>query len=280
MYEHIAYEVADPVAVITLDRPERLNAFTNRTLTELRDAVERAGADTSVVGTVITGAGRGFCAGLDVEALATTAASGSSSRPEPAAGELPGLFSYFLVQDKPIVAAVNGVVAGGGLVLAAMADVRFASTEARFTAVFSKRGLIAEHGTSWILPRLVGPGRALDLLWTSRMVEAAEAERIGLVEYLCEPEELVDRAVGYVADLAHSVSPASIRDTKHLVYGHLGLGFADALVEADALTWASLDRPDLAEGVAAMLERRPPRFPRLGDEPAQPDDQPDPGDRR
>jgi enoyl-CoA hydratase/carnithine racemase len=270
MYDHITYEVTDPVAVITLARPERLNAFTNRTLTELRDAVERASADPAIVGTVITGQGRGFCAGLDAEALADTATTGSAGYRRAAPGELPGLFSYFLVQEKPIIAAVNGVVAGGGLVLAAMADVRFASTEARFTAVFSKRGLVAEHGTSWILPRLLGPGRALDLLWTSRMVDAAEAERIGLVEYLCEPGELIDRAVGYVADLAATVSPASIRDTKQMVYRHLGLGYADALADADELTSASLDRPDLAEGVAAYTERRAPRFARIPAQPARP----------
>lgn len=265
MYEDIIYEVTDPVAVIRLNRPDRLNAFTYRTLAELRDAVEKAAADKAVVGIVITGEGRGFCAGLDAETLAETAAAGKSSNNRVAdTTEVPGLFTYFLAVDKPIVAAVNGVAAGGGFVLAALCDVRFASAEAAFTTVFSKRGLISEHGTSWILPRLLGPGRALDLLWTSRKIGGEEAARIGLVEYLVDHGDLLQSAKTYIEDLAANVSPASIRDTKHLVYNHLGLGYKPALREANELTEQSLSRVDVTEGVQSFVERRPPNFPRLG----------------
>jgi enoyl-CoA hydratase/carnithine racemase len=264
MYADIQYEVDDPVATVRLDRPEKLNAFTMPMLDELRHAVEAAVADPDVVGIVVTGNGRGFCSGLDAAALSRVTEVGSSARPLTGEREVPGLFTYFLEQPKPIIAAVNGVAAGGGFVMAAMCDLRFASTEASFTSVFTKRGLVAEHGTTWILPRLVGAGRALDLLWSSRRVDAAEAERIGLVEEVVDPDELLPRARSYVADLAASVSPAALADTKRLVYGHMGVGYPAALREADEVQYAALDRPDPAEGAAALLERRAPAFPRLG----------------
>lgn len=264
MFSDIEYEVHDPVAVIRLNRPERLNAFTDHTLAELRCAVEDAMADPAVFGTIITGNGRGFCSGLDSDSLTAASAAGSGGRAPVAPGELHGLFSYFYQQPKPIIAAVNGVAAGGGMIMTSMADLRFASTEARFTTVFSKRGLIAEHGTSWVLPRLLGPGRALDLLWSSRMVDAEEALRIGMVEFVHEPDELLGAARAYLVDLADNVSAAAVRDNKALVYRHLGLGYPEALAEADDATYAALDRADSTEGAAALAEKRSPRFPRLG----------------
>jgi enoyl-CoA hydratase/carnithine racemase len=270
-YKDIELEIADPVALLRLDRPQKLNAFTYATLAEIRAAVDAASADPRVVGIVITGNGRGFCAGLDAEVLAATAARGSGSRAQPpAAGddELPGLFSYFLRVPKPVIAAVNGVAAGGGFVLAAMCDVRFASTAASFTSVFTKRGLVAEHGTTWTIPRLVGVGRALDLLWTSRRIDAAEAARIGLVEYVVEPGELVAAASRYVAELAATVSPAALADTKRMVYAHLGQGYAEALPDADATAWRAIDRSDAREGAQALLEKRAARFARLGARPS------------
>jgi enoyl-CoA hydratase/carnithine racemase len=266
-YRDIELEVADPVALIRLARPDKLNAFTYPMLAEIRAAVDAAAADPRVVGIVITGKGRGFCAGLDSEALAATTARGSGSRQRPAKDELPGLFSYLLRVPKPVIAAVNGVAAGGGFVLVAMCDVRFASTAASFTSIFTKRGLVAEHGTTWTVPRLVGAGRALDLLWTSRRIDAAEAARIGLVEYLVEPAELVPAATRYVSELAATVSPAALADTRRMVYEHVGQGYAEALADADATTWRAVDRADAREGAAALLEKRAPKFPRLGAKP-------------
>jgi enoyl-CoA hydratase/carnithine racemase len=263
-YGDILYEVEGPVATVTLNRPEKLNAFTYDTLRELREAVTRAAEDPAVVGIVITGAGRGFCAGLDSSVLTESTGRGSSGRPDLVGDELPGLFTWLLRVDKPVIAAVNGVAAGGGLVLAALSDVRFASRQASFTTIFSKRGLIAEHGTSWILPRLLGPGRALDLLWTSRRIDAEEAYQIGLVEYLADAPDLLAAARRYVGQLAAEVSPASLRDTKQLVYRHLGIGYPDALRDADDYQWASLDRIDAKEGALALAEKRPARFGRLG----------------
>ena len=268
MADHVRYEVEDPIAIITLDRPEALNAFTYEMLADIRRSVEAATADPGVVGIIVTGAGRGFCAGLDASVLQSTTSAGSGTRPphDPATDGLPGLFSYLLEQPKPIVAAVNGVTAGGGFVLATMCDLRFASTDASFLSIFTKRGLIAEHGTTWTLPRLVGTGHALDLLWSSRRVEAEEAYRLGLVERLTAPEALLDTARAYLCELAEQVSPAAIADTKRLVYDHAGIDFRPALIQADAATWAAIDRPDAAEGAAALVERRPPHFARLGGE--------------
>ncbi|HET9689637.1 MAG TPA: enoyl-CoA hydratase-related protein [Acidimicrobiales bacterium] len=256
-------EIDDPVCTITLDRPETLNALTLPMLAELRRAVDAAVADRRVVGIVVTGSGRGFCSGLDASVLQATATAGSSTRP--VADGPPGMFTWLLRVPKPVIAAVNGVAAGGGFVLAAMADLRIASSAAQFTTVFSKRGLIAEHGTSWILPRLIGTGAALDLLWSSRRIDAAEAARLGLVQQVVEPDDLLAAARRYLVDLAGNVSPASLADTKRLVYEGYGVTYADALEEVDAVQYAALDRADAREGAAALIERRLPAFARLGD---------------
>jgi enoyl-CoA hydratase/carnithine racemase len=265
-YRDIEFEIEDPVALLRLNRPEKLNSFTYDTLAEIRDAVDTAVADTSVVSIVVTGKGRGFSAGLDSSTLAgITAEGGRQGRrdAEPDPDELPGLFSYFFAVPKPIIAAVNGVAAGGGLMLAGASDIRFASTAASFTTSFSRLGLVAEHGSSWVLPRLLGSGRALDLLWSSRRIDASEAYRIGLVDYLCEPEELLHSARAYIQKLATTSSPRAMADTKRLVYRHLGMGYAEAYREADEATWQAVARPDANEGARALLEKREPCFERL-----------------
>ena len=265
-FRDIELRIDDPVAVLKLNRPEKLNAFTYETLAEIRRAIDLAAADPGVVGIVITGAGRGFCAGLDAQTLAAVTSEGATRRrAEPKEDELPGLFSYFLEVPKPIIAAVNGVAAGGGVVMASMCDVRFASKDASFTTIFLKRGLVAEHGTTWILPRLMSPGRALDLLWTSDRIDGEMAHRVGLVEHLTEPAELVDRACDYVRRIAKSASPASVADTKRMVYRHAGMSYPEALREVDQVQWAAVARPDAAEGARALIERRDPKFKRLGE---------------
>ena len=148
--------------------------------------------------------------------------------------------------------------------LSALCDVRFASTEASFTTVFLKRGLIAEHGTSWLLPRMLGPGRALDLLWSSRRIGADEALSTGMVEYVVPAADLVARAQEYVRELSIAASPAAMAETKRMVYEHLGLGHVDALRDADAAQWRALDSDDSTEGARALIEKRNPQFPRLG----------------
>lgn len=266
--QDVIYQVDDPVAIIRLNRPDKLNAFTHHTLAELRRSVEDAANDSSVVGIVITGEGRGFCAGLDVADLEAThqapaQAAGAASQSAPS-DQVPGPFTYLMQLDKPVVAAVNGVAAGGGFVLACLCDIRFASTEARFTTVFSKRGLAPEFGVSWILPQLVGMGWAMDLMWTSRMVDAREALQLGLVQRIVEPDRLLDEACEYIRQLAASVSPAAIRDAKRLLYRHAGIGYEHAMRDADDTTRAVIGRADALEGARSFVERRAPEFERLG----------------
>ncbi len=263
--ENVVYEVDDSVAVIRLERPEKLNAFTFRMIAEIRAAADRAASDEHVVGLVVTGTGRAFSAGLDTGDLARST-SGTAEEAAPASSasdsELPALFSHLLRIPKPVIAAVNGVAAGGGFVLAMMCDLRFAAADASFTTAFSKRGLIAEHGTSWILPRLVGINRALDLLWSARRIDAAEALRIGFVDRIVPRETLVDDAKAYIRDLAANVSPRSLAVIKAQIYSHSSLALEPAIRDADRLMRAALTHPDATEGVKSFVERRPPRFER------------------
>ncbi|MBT4493782.1 MAG: enoyl-CoA hydratase [Gammaproteobacteria bacterium] len=265
-YSDIEYTVNGNAAIVTLNRPDKLNAFTYHTLKEIRSAVDESVANTDVVGIVITGNGRGFSAGLDSAVLAsvTSGETPSTSAANEATDDLPGIFSYLLEVPKPVVAAINGVAAGGGLILALMSDIRIASTKAAMTTVFLKRGLIAEHGSSWILPRLVGTGRALDLLWASDKIDAEEALRLGLVDRLVEPDQLVADAVAYIEKLAVTSAPAAIAETKRLVYGHLGKGYREALEEANVSQSEFVARDDAREGAMALLEKRAPEFRRLG----------------
>jgi len=257
----ILVEVDDPVATITLNRPETLNALTFSMLAAFREAVDAAARDPRVVGIVVTGAGRGFCSGLDASVLQQTATAGSSTRPR--TDDVPGMFTWLLSVPKPIIAAVNGVAAGGGFVLTVMCDLRIASTGGSFTSIFSRRGLIAEHGTTWSVPRLIGTGAALDLLWSSRKIDAAEAHRVGLIQQVTQPDDLLPAARRYVVDLAENVSPASLADTKRLVYEGYGVRYPDALDTIDGVQYAALDRVDAKEGAAALVEKRAPNFPRL-----------------
>jgi enoyl-CoA hydratase/carnithine racemase len=257
----IIVDITDPVATITLDRPDRLNAMTYTMFNALRGTMVELAEDPAVVGIVLTGAGRAFSAGLDTDALAAIAESGESRGGEPEPGRK-GLFSYLTEVPKPVIAAVNGVAAGGGYVLATMSDIRFAGPDARFTTVFSKRGLVSEHGVTWTTPRLVGQGRAMDLLWTSRMVDAEEAHRIGLVEFLVD--DPVKSAQDYVRMLAETVSPTAMADTKRMVWDHCGRNIDESLDDTALVVQAQFQRPDIAEGVNSFLEKRPPRFPRLG----------------
>jgi enoyl-CoA hydratase/carnithine racemase len=259
---NVVLEVKDSAAIVRLNRPEKMNAFTYRMIADIRSAVDRAAADENAVGIIITGTGRAFSAGLDTTDLARSA-SGSAQNDidnSTPTEDLPALFSYLLRIPKPVIAAVNGVAAGGGFVLAMMCDLRFAAESASFTTVFSKRGLIAEHGTSFLLPRLLGTSRALDLLWSSRRFDSAEALRIGFVDRIVANERVVDEACAYIRDLATNVSPRSLAVIKAQVYGHLSLSMEAAIRHSDKIMNEALSHPDATEGVASFVERRPPRF--------------------
>jgi enoyl-CoA hydratase/carnithine racemase len=259
----ILFETRGRVALIRLNRPQALNALTYRMLADIRRLVGEAEKDPEVTAIAFVGEGRGFCSGLDAEVLRQTTQAGESrptERAEAARADPPGMFSYLPLISKPVIAAVNGVAAGGGFVLGMMSDLRFGSDAASFTTVFSKRGLIAEHGTSWVLPRLVGPSRALDLLWSSRRVTADEALRIGLLDRVVPQDTLLEAVVAYVEDLAAQISPSAIAVMKSQVWRHLSEPMMPALADADRLTQAQLKHPDAYEGAMSLIERRAPSF--------------------
>ena len=259
----ILFETKGRVALIRLNRPQQLNALTYRMMADIRRLVGEAEKDPEVTAIAFVGEGRGFCSGLDAEVLRQTTAAGESrpaERAETTRVDPPGMFSYLPFVSKPVISAVNGVAAGGGFVLAMMSDLRFGSDAASFTTVFSKRGLIAEHGTSWVLPRLLGSSRALDLLWSSRRVNADEALRIGLLDRVVPADELLQAIVAYVDELAAQISPSAIAVMKSQVWRHLSEPLLPALADADRLTQAQLKHPDAYEGAMALIERRAPNF--------------------
>lgn len=274
MYRDINYDVREPVAIITMNRPDALNAFTSRMLAEIRHALAAAERDSHVVGIVLTGAGRGFCAGMDMNAL-NQMSSGTdeggddlselaASPGDPNMGEnFQTTYSYLLSVRKPLLAAINGACAGLGFAVAMLCDMRFVERSAKFSTAFSQRGLIAEHGISWILPRLIGPSRALDLLWSARKFDGVEAERLGLADRLVEDGASLDAALGYIEELAASAAPNSLMVMKQQVYRHLNMPLGEAMKETNTLMAESLSRPDFREGVRSFIEKRPPEFARL-----------------
>lgn len=246
-----------PLYWIVLNRPNRLNAwipamdvaFTAR----LREAV--ASPDARVI--IVTGAGRGFCAGGDMEELGDLV---SGDKRYAGVGDL---YSQILDVPKPVIAAINGGCAGSGFALALMCDLRFAAASAKLTAAFPRRGLPAEHGTSWILPRIVGHANALDILLSGRKITATEAERMGLVSATYDDAELLERVREYAMDMAVHCSPRSMAAIKRQALTDATRGFAEAQAEAEALTIESHSWPDATEGWKSFAERRPPAFPPL-----------------
>jgi enoyl-CoA hydratase/carnithine racemase len=273
MYEQILYELAEPAAVVTLNRPKQLNAWTDRMAAEVKHALAQAEEDERVVAIILTGSGRGFCSGADIHMLrGVSEGKGPEKAPEelaadpgdPSVGEsFRGVYTYLMSIRKPIIAAVNGPVAGMAVPIVCSCDIRFASEHASFMTAFSKRGLVAEWGSSWLLPRLIGPSRALDLLFSSRKVDAGEAERIGLVNRVVPHDNLLPFARSYVEDLAANCSPASMQIMKRQVYQHLTESLGHAEKESIRLMVESFQRPDFREGVMAFLEKRPPKFERV-----------------
>jgi enoyl-CoA hydratase/carnithine racemase len=250
-------EVTDGVCVLTLNRPERMNAWTHEMEARYFDLLAEAERDTETRVIVVTGAGRGFCPGFDMDALAAMS-SGEANGDAATAPARPQTFP--LTIGKPIVAAINGACAGIGLVQALMCDIRFAAAGAKFTTAFARRGLVAEHGSSWLLPRLIGPAAALDLLLSGRVFLAEEAERLGVVNRVLPREDVLDETLAYARDIAANCSPASMAAMKAQVYRDLERGLDESLEDANRLMLESFARPDFAEGVQSFVERREPSF--------------------
>jgi enoyl-CoA hydratase/carnithine racemase len=247
---------ADGVATLTLNRPHRHNAWNPALERRFYELLGQADHDDRVRAVVLTGAGRSFCPGVDSQRLDAVAGSAMdlTGRTSPA-------FTYAF--RKPLIAAVNGACAGIGLVQALMCDVRFAARGAKFATAFSRRGLAGEYGLTWLLPRMIGVERAMDLLLSGRTVDAGEARALGLVSRVTEPGEVLAAATAYARDLAANCSPASMALIKHQVLTDLDATYEEAMRRAYRAMAAMATGPDFREGIGSFLQKRPPMFPPL-----------------
>jgi len=266
------YQISDRVATITLNRPDKLNAWTGIMEQEVRAAIYAAEKDESVRVIILTGAGRGFCAGADMSLLGAIAQqglghagdhvlanSGNGHRPNVRA-DFQKKYSYFPSIQKPVIAAVNGPAVGLGFIISLYCDLRFASDSARFGTAFAKRGLIAEYGLAWLLPRLIGPANALDMLFSARMVDAGEALRMGLVNQVYPQHNFLESVTAYAKELANNVSPRSLRVIKEQVYNAMFQTLSEAFETSEGEMIKSLQCDDFKEGVAHFLEKRAAAF--------------------
>jgi enoyl-CoA hydratase/carnithine racemase len=267
------YQVAGRVATITLHRPDKLNAWTATMDQEVRAAMYQADADENVRVIILTGAGRGFCAGADMSLLSTISQEGLGARGQTnflrnaENGERANVrpdfqkkYSYFPSLTKPVIAAVNGPAVGLGFILTLYCDIRFASEGARFGTAFAKRGLIAEYGLAWMLPRLIGPASALDMLFSARMVDAQEALRMRLVNQVFPQDTFLDHVNAYAQELANNVSPRSLRVMKEQIYNAMFQSLSEAFESSEEAMLQSLQCEDFKEGVAHFLQKRAPVF--------------------
>jgi enoyl-CoA hydratase/carnithine racemase len=270
------YNVANRVATITLNRPDKLNAWTALMESEVRSHMEDAEQDDEVRVIVLTGAGRGFCAGADMSLLSAVAERGLDYRDLDDRGREPVLrdgamregvppdfqkkYSYFPAIGKPVIAAINGPVVGLGLVITLYCDLRLASDAARFSTIFARRGLIAEYGMAWMLPRIVGIANALDLLFSARTIDATEALRVGLVNRVFPQDTFLEKAQEYAHEVASTVSPRSLRIIKRQVYEAMSQPLAEAFDISVREMMACFRTEDFKEGVAHFVEKRPAAF--------------------
>ena len=257
------------IATIWLSRPKRMNAWTGRMHTEYRYLLSRAEQDRGVRGIVVTGRGKGFCVGGDSDALTGHIKKGGYDSGTSDEIEWPGygvsddfdaLFAYHYGLSKPIVAAINGPVAGVGLALACFVDIRFAAPGIKLTTAHGKLNLPAEYGLSWVLPRLVGLGRANDLLLTSRVFYSEEALSIGLVNQLFDSVNIVQQARGYLHEMVRAVSPNSIKQTRWQIYKDLHRDAASSVEDSERLLKEMMKEKDYQEGVQAFLDKRNPKW--------------------
>jgi enoyl-CoA hydratase/carnithine racemase len=268
-WKAVRYEAGDGVGVITLNRPHRSNAWTGRMAFEYRTAMQLAERDERVGVIVVTGAGRHFCVGADSRALDRFAETGEYESgvreplPEPGDPEHPAygtVFGFPLAVAKPVIAAVNGAAAGVGFVLACFADIRVGAAGAKWTPSASKLGLPAEHAISWILPRLIGYGRAAEWLFSSRTVLSEEAQAMGLLHAVHPPDEVLEATLAYARRLVDEAAPSSLRTTKRQVSWDLFRTLAESAGEAARLVEEMIGSDDYRQGVRALIEKRPPGF--------------------
>lgn len=270
-YREIQFEVSDHIATLTLNRPDKLNAWTARMELEYRDALADAEARDDVRVIILTGAGRGFCAGADMSLLSSVMSEefevGDLQRDgkEPGQGEdvredFRKPYSFLPAIRKPIIAAINGHAMGLGLVHALYCDIRFASETAKFGTAFVQRGLIAEHGIAWLLPRLIGLENSLDLLMSGRIIDAKEAQTLGMVGRVVPAEALMPTVREYAKHLATMCSPRALSIIKRQVWDSLMTDLGPSVDIAIQEMMDSFGTDDFREGVSSFLEKRPPQF--------------------
>jgi enoyl-CoA hydratase/carnithine racemase len=266
-YQHIVYEVSDAIATITLNRPDKLNAYTAIMGAELEDAFLAADADDAVRVIIVTGAGRGFCAGADISggANAFDSKSGNAAMfqgDKPRRSDGAGFIGAIYNCRKPSIAAINGPAVGVGITLALPMDIRIASAEAKFGFVFARRGLVPEAGSAWFLPRLVGLDQALRWCLSGRVFGAQEAKDGGLVSEVVAPDQLLARARAIAAEMIENTAPVSLALTRHMLWQYSGQPSPFGVMGIDGALSVELGAgPDVKEGVAAFLEKRRPSFP-------------------
>jgi enoyl-CoA hydratase/carnithine racemase len=266
-FETIRYDLEDGVLTLTLNRPDRLNAFNHTMMKELMEAFDRSDADDAVRAVIITGAGRGFCAGADLEKGGETFDYDARDDREGGGPKLPprdggGLLTLRIFEsNKPVIAAVNGAAVGVGATMQLPMDLRIASRDAKFGFVFARRGIVPEACSSWFLPRVVGISQALEWTYSGRVFPAAEALDGGLVKEVTAPEDLLPRAREIAREIAENTSAISVTLIRHMMWRMLG---ADHPMEAHKLdsrgVYATGRGPDAKEGVMSFLEKRPPDF--------------------
>jgi enoyl-CoA hydratase/carnithine racemase len=267
----ILYSVSGRVATVTLNRPDKLNAWTRTMEQEVRRAMYEAAGDDRVRVIVLTGAGRGFCAGADMSLLQSvlerrehplpeTPAGGALPKPDGVRADFQRQYSYFPAIPKPVIGAINGPAVGLGLVIAMFCDLRFASEDAKFGTAFARRGLIAEYGLAWLLPKVIGHAHAMDVLLSARTFGAQEALRIGLVNQVFAAPDFLNSVYAYANDVAENVSPRSTKVIKQQVYRAMFQTLGEALDTATEEMRSSLQCEDFKEGVAHYLEKRAPVF--------------------
>ncbi len=270
-FAEIIYEKSDRIATITFNRPEKMNAWTPKMGEETRDAMMDADRGPNVGAIIVTGAGRAYCAGADMGALSEISAGRASATGAPRASgmeewlkdkrpDFRNQYAYPLALSKPVIGAINGACVGLGFTTCLYHDIRIASETARMGLIFVQRGLAIEHGSSWMLPRIVGAARAAELAVTGRLVDADEALRIGLVHRVVAPDKLIPTAREVAGHIAHNCSPLGVSEAKRLVWRHLFTDLATAIREDDESMEMMTRSEDFKEGVRAFIEKRPAKY--------------------
>ncbi|MEX0873975.1 MAG: crotonase/enoyl-CoA hydratase family protein [Actinomycetota bacterium] len=264
-YETINYDVADKVCTITLNRPDRLNAFTSQMAVELLKALDAADADDDVRAVIVTGAGRGFCAGADLGAGGGTfdnreRGGAQDINEHRDGGGVVALRIYDM--SKPMIAAINGAAVGVGITMTLPMDIRLAVPDAKIGFVFARRGIVPEACSSWFLPRVVGIGRATEWVYTGRVFPATEGHQAGLIQHICEPGDLLTKANAIAREIADNTSAVSVALSRHLLWKGLGYDHPMESHRADSkcIFWMGRSA-DAAEGVTSFLEKREARYP-------------------